>query len=115
MFSKIDSEILSYFPNNLRQAFINIPTNIIEKACEIRIRVYKPIIIICEQNDYIMQNIISNEDILRLLENFSNNSVYSVQNELNRGFITIKGGHRIGISGTTLFENGLIKNIKYQV
>ncbi len=113
MISKINSEIFSFFPNNIRQAFISAPTEIIEKACEIRFRVNKPIIIICEQSDYILKKQISNEDILRLLENFSNNSVYSIQNELNCGFITLKGGHRIGVSGTTIFENGMIKNIKY--
>ena len=47
------------------------------------------------------------------LENFSENSIYSFQNEINAGFITIRGGHRIGISGTSVFENNQIKNIKY--
>ena len=49
---------------------------------------------------------------MRLLENFSNNSIYSVQSEINNGFITIKGGHRIGIAGTCIIENGIVKNIK---
>ena len=39
--------------------------------------------------------------------------MYSFQNEINSGFITIRGGHRVGISGTSVFENNQIKNIKY--
>lgn len=48
-----------------------------------------------------------------MLENFSENSIYAVQSEINSGFITIKGGHRVGISGTCIFENEKIKNIRY--
>ena len=29
------------------------------------------------------------------------------------GYITIKGGHRIGVSGTCIIEDGKVKNIKY--
>lgn len=29
------------------------------------------------------------------------------------GFITVKGGHRIGISGDVVMENGRVKNISY--
>ena len=51
--------------------------------------------------------------MLRLLESFCNNSIYAVQNEINSGYITLRGGHRIGISGMGIIEDGKIKNIKY--
>lgn len=40
-------------------------------------------------------------------------SVYARQNELNRGFITLKGGHRAGVCGTAVIENGKIVNIRH--
>ena len=112
MFSKIDSEILNYFPNYIKEKFKNVSEKDWESAKEIRIRNGKPIIISQFNKEIIIEHIASSEDILRVVENFSENSLYKVQNEINEGFITIKGGHRIGISGTSVIENEKIKNIK---
>ena len=113
MFSKIDSEILNYFPNYIKEKFKNVSEKDWESAKEIRIRNGKPIIISQFNKEIIIEHVASSEDILRVVENFSENSLYKVQNEINEGFITIKGGHRIGISGTSVIENEKIKNIKY--
>ena len=40
-------------------------------------------------------------------------SIYSYQNQIAEGYITVKGGHRIGITGTCVIEDGRIINIKY--
>ena len=65
------------------------------------------------ENEFFTESIVSEKLILNLLENFTENSIYAVQSEINSGFITIRGGHRVGISGTCVFENGKIKNIRY--
>ena len=41
------------------------------------------------------------------------NSIYSYQNQICKGFITIKGGHRIGITGSAVVEQNKIININY--
>ena len=113
MFFKINSEILFYFPDKIKNYLLSIKNEKWDVAKEIRIRVGQPILIVCFNEEIVVNYIISTEDVLRLIENFSENSIYSIQSEINSGFITIKGGHRIGISGTSIFENGCIKNIKY--
>lgn len=113
MLQKINDEILTYFPEKIRDKFETCNDEIWDKAQEIRIRIDKPIIVSSYDCEEILGYFATVEDILRLLENFSDNSIYAVQNELNSGFITIRGGHRIGIAGTSIFENGNIKNIKY--
>ncbi len=80
---------------------------------EIRIRLGQPIIIKYINGEFISKIIVNEKLILNLLENFTDNSLYAVQSEINSGFITVKGGHRIGISGTCIFEDGKIKNIRY--
>lgn len=106
--SKLKEQILEFFPVEL-----NIPEEIEKNIQEIRIRLGQAIVY-KSYNQIFKTNIIANESIiLKLLECFTNNSVYAVQSEINSGFITIKGGHRIGISGTCIFENGKIKNIRY--
>ena len=111
MINKLENEIVYFFPNYIKDNCLK--ENILDKAEEIRIRVGQPICIRGHGFEKYCTYVINSEDILKILENFSNNSIYSVQNEINSGFITIKGGHRVGISGTCVFENNYIKNIKY--
>lgn len=112
MIKKIREEIFDYFPDGIRNENF-ITDEMVEHAEEIRIRIGQPICIRQHQKEYFLQQTIRVEDLRKLLENFANNSIYSVQEEINCGFLTIKGGHRIGITGTCVLENGSIKNIKY--
>ena len=41
------------------------------------------------------------------------NSIYSYQSQICSGFITIKGGHRVGIVGSTIVKEGKIMNMNY--
>lgn len=113
MLEKVYTEILIYFPNEIKKEFEKVPEKIWKNSKEIRIRAERKITISCFDDEYLLDFVASTENILRLVENFSENSLYSFQKEINEGFITIKGGHRVGISGTSVFENGEIKNIKY--
>ena len=105
--------MLSYFPNYIKEKFSEVSNEEWKKVKEIRIRNNRPIIISGFDDEKIIDYKVQTEDILRLVENFSDNSLYKVQNEINEGFITIKGGHRVGITGTSVIESEKIKNIKY--
>lgn len=51
-----------------------------------------------------------------LKETFSficKHSVYAYEEEIRQGFITIEGGHRIGLVGQAVTEGDKVKNIKY--
>lgn len=52
------------------------------------------------------------EDAVKLLESLTNHSVYSFEEELRRGFITIAGGHRVGLAGRTVLEGGKVKHLR---
>lgn len=52
------------------------------------------------------------EDCGMLLELLTRHSVYSFEEELKRGFITVQGGHRVGLSGRTVLEDGRVKQIR---
>jgi stage III sporulation protein AA len=51
-------------------------------------------------------------DCLGLLEMLTNHSLYTFEEQLKRGFITIAGGHRVGLAGRTILENGKVKQIR---
>lgn len=104
----IKEDVFSYLPCD-----IGLDNFDKEKAEEIRVRVDRPIIVKVGKEEIISTQKTDEKFVLKLLENFTENSIYAVQSEINSGYITIKGGHRVGISGTCIFENGQIKNIRY--
>lgn len=111
--SKIYEEILSFFPDNLKEIKELDNDLIWNNAEEIRVRIGRQISIRLMNDEIFVCNNITSEDMIRIIENFCNNSIYSVQNEINAGYITLKGGHRVGLSGTSVFQDNEIKNIKY--
>ena len=106
------SDILKYFPDKIREVLENeINNNLIIE--EIRIRNSKPIILKLNNSEKIINYIVQTEDVLKILQSICENSIYSYQNQICEGFITIKGGHRIGITGSAVIENNKVKNINY--
>lgn len=105
--------ILQYFPICIKEKILeNISISIGEYVEEIRIRLNKPIILKIGQEIMKIEYIISREEINEIFERICENSIYSYRKELCEGFITIQGGHRVGIAGTAVIENE-IKNINY--
>ena len=109
-------EIVNYFPINIRELLLrsfeqNI--QIQENLQEIRIRVMKPIMLRLRNQDVIIQYLVTTQEVLQTLEKLCENSIYAYKNQICDGFITIKGGHRIGLTGTAVIENNKIINVKY--
>lgn len=105
-------DILRYFPDKIRVVLENeINNNLVIE--EIRIRNSKPIILKLNNSEKIINYIVQTEDVLKILQSICENSIYSYQNQICEGFITIKGGHRIGITGSAVIENNQVKNLNY--
>lgn len=79
---------------------------------EIRIKVGKPIILILSNEERILDCITTNDEVKGILVKISNYSLYAYEEEIKQGYITIKGGHRVGIAGECVISNGEIKTIK---
>ena len=105
-------EILKYFPEKIEIQLRN-DVNDFDNLEEIRFRVYSPIVLKFNDMDKVIKYQIGTEEVLAILQSLCENSIYSYQNQIAEGFITIKGGHRIGISGSCAIENGKVINIRY--
>ncbi|MEE1315285.1 MAG: stage III sporulation protein AA [Faecalimonas sp.] len=79
---------------------------------EIRLRIGKPMIVISNGRERVFPGSVSREDFQETLEYVSNYSLYAFENELKQGFLTIAGGHRVGVAGQVLLEQGRVKNMK---
>ena len=109
-------EIIRYFPINISSLLykaISQNEKLKEQIQEIRIRVGRPIILKLQNLDILIEYIVNQTEILQILEKICENSIYAYKNQICNGYITIKGGHRIGITGSAVVENEKIINIKY--
>lgn len=110
------NEILRYFPHQLYQILMNVfeqNHGIEEQLQEIRIRVNRPVLLKLRQADVLLEYNITQEEVLQILERLCENSIYAYKKQICEGFLTVKGGHRVGIVGSCVIENGEIMNIKY--
>ncbi|MFO7818725.1 MAG: stage III sporulation protein AA, partial [Halanaerobacter sp.] len=55
---------------------------------------------------------VSKDDIQDTLNLMTNNSLYTLEEELKSGFLTLAGGHRVGFVGQVIRDNKSIKRIK---
>lgn len=103
-------EILDVLPSELSNKINNVGAN--SGINEIRLRISRNVIVISSNTEVVLNYIVSLKDLLDILVNISKNSIYAIQNDINNGFVTICGGHRIGICGEVVIQDGKIKNIK---
>lgn len=91
---------------------------------EIRIRVGRPVIFVFSYGELFINNLggltrdkekackSTIDDVEYTLDYISHCSLYAYEDEIRHGFITVKGGHRVGLAGQTIIENGKIKSLK---
>ena len=80
---------------------------------EVRLRAGYPVILLYAGKEMILSIKATERSIRETLDYVSNYSLYAYENELKQGFITIEGGHRVGMAGQVIIENGRVKNLKY--
>ena len=109
-------EIIKYFPVNIYNILLYTferNSQIEKNIQEIRIRVNRPIILKMRQADVLIEYTVSQKEVLQTLERLCENSIYAYKNQICEGFLTVKGGHRVGVTGTAVVENGKTINLKY--
>lgn len=101
-----------------------LPNRLKENSEEIRLRVNSPLSLYCQGRDYYIKKdgqttskiqealIIDSNMILKSFQLVCNYSIYALGEELKNGYITIKGGHRVGIGGKVIYGNQGIETIK---
>ena len=104
--------ILKFLPKNIAALISKIPPNQQEQLEEIRIRMNRPVEITLKGSPTFLPYRIKEEDAIQLMNKISQFSIYTLEEELKRGFITISGGHRIGLAGKVILEEGKVKAIR---
>lgn len=113
-----EEKILSILPRTVRMLLKGEAIQY-EELQEIRLRTGQPLLFICGGKEAVVKKsrgrpyMVTKEDIKEMLGYISNYSLYAYEEEMRQGFITIEGGHRVGIAGQAITETGQIKNFKH--
>ena len=117
--------ILSLFPDELRDFFRKVSLRQ-EKIQEIRLRTGCPVYVIEEGQERFLDKwgeytslpekakVLTSEDLKRIVNHICNYSLYAYEDEIRQGFLTVRGGHRVGITGqAVLSREDEVRSIKY--
>lgn len=108
----------------IEKKLMNIPLSAKENASEIRVRAGMPLALTCPgqiwfiDEDSRLSNIPKNafkaakEDIEESVIKMCSYSMHTHQEEIKNGFIPLLGGHRAGLAGTAVSENGRIISLR---
>ena len=106
--------ILEYFPGNVKNKILNSSSDFeLNTIEEIRIRNNLPVILNLGQAEKIIDYKINSEDMEYIFQRICENSIYSYQNQIINGFITLPGGNRVGLVGTAVIRDEKIINFNY--
>lgn len=107
-------KILARLPDYIRGPLMTLPDDVRNRLEEIRIKINQPFLIIAGGSEITVKPLkqITAEVLDNILNNLMNYSIYAYEKELAKGYITIEGGHRVGICGRVVKSENNITLIK---
>lgn len=120
----MERDIFQYISPGIRAVLSSVDKREMETLEEIRLRAGKPLMLHTRGEEWFVGPdsilkrksggafVVSSEEVLKSFELMCENSIYAFQDEIKSGFITLRGGHRVGICGKAVLEGCNLKLIK---
>ncbi len=119
------NQVIHFLSPKIKQLLLNCEATELMGLEELRIRAYKPLVLIINDNLLVLGEngkisnsfesayIVTADDVIRTLAAISDNSYYAFEEDIKRGYITISGGHRVGLAGQVVIdERGQVLTMK---
>lgn len=120
----LKSAISNLLGNNLRRIYEKAGFNE-SYLQEIRLRINQPFLVIYKGKEWILNcdgkrtdllesgYQVQASDLSETLSYVSDYSVYAFEEELSKGYLTVEGGHRVGVAGKVITQGNSVKGMKY--
>ncbi|MBP2625541.1 MAG: stage sporulation protein [Firmicutes bacterium] len=120
----LEKFIFPVLPPHLVAIISAIPTAQLAYLMEIRLRINRPLLLVLGSVDIMLSSmgaivndldaayLCTREDVNKIVQLISKNSLYAFEQELKMGFLTIHGGHRVGLAGQAIVDGGEMKALK---
>lgn len=117
--------LLALFPPAVRSIITRLPPHWQNQLREIRLRTGRPLIGVFASGDHYLAPAgtpvndpelayrVSPEDAEAFLHAITRSSVYALEREFRQGFLTLPGGHRVGLSGQALMEGESLRSLRH--
>lgn len=97
-------------PEKVRQAIQHLP---LSQIYELRLRANAPVVACVDGRNFPLRSVdVTCEDLENIIHKAAEYAIYAVLDQMVKGFITIRGGVRIGIAGELVMEHGRVVAIK---
>lgn len=116
-------EVIRLFPGKIREILRQADWDP-KKLQEIRLRVGKPLILWEDGKEFFLSAqgvltrhrelayLVTQDEIRSTMEYLGQYSLYAYEEELRQGFLTIQGGHRVGVTGKIILEEHQVKGVQ---
>lgn len=112
-----------WLSDDLREIFNRVNNIDFSDVEEIRLRIGQPLLLKASAQDIFLDSCgqqssqansyrIRQSDLAETLERMTNSSIYAVNEKLRQGFLTLPGGHRVGIAGQVIMQGEDLQTIK---
>jgi len=110
----VTEDLFLLLPDSIRHRLKRLSSSEIQRIEEIRLRIGLPVEVVLDQGSFFLdrEQRFTKEEGNIFLNRLSMHSLYTLEEEIRRGYITIKGGHRVGIAGKVVLDRGNVKHIR---
>ena len=117
-------QVVKNLPPRLREVLLALPRGIKSSALEVRLRVDKPVALTCPNKNWFvdksaqLHNIprpcfpVTPDEIEQTVLAICSYSLHAHQNEMINGYISLRGGHRAGVCGQAVLNEGKISALR---
>ena len=110
--------VQNLFAENIRKLLIEEKPDY-DSIYEIRLRTGKPLFLVYSGGERCLKikgrepYLVTGQDLKETLEYVSGYSLYACEDEIRQGYISVQGGHRIGVAGKVILDGKHIRGMKY--
>ena len=106
-------QVAEVCPQRIRQALSRLSAAQLSQIEELRLRTGQPPTVFkCGREQKIADFSVRTEDLQEVIDRASENSAYAVQDMLKNGYLTVFGGHRIGVCGRGVYKDGALSSVR---
>lgn len=112
----------AYLPERVRRSLSMLDLNTLDALLEVRLRLCRPVILVLEDGERLLGHrglcrpgeeaiCFTREMRDEALQLLTDRSLYAAEEQLKSGYLTVAGGHRVGVVGRAVTSGGTVESI----
>ena len=98
-------------PEKVQTALSHLP---LAEVYELRLRANAPVVACIDGRNFILKTVsVTSADLENIIHKAAEYAIYAVLDQMVKGFLTIRGGVRIGIAGELVMQHGQVVAVKH--